>query len=184
MATHDTEAPAATPANPLVERFNRWLGGESHVGHALGSRISRALALPQLRRLVGEDIPWKPLAVPVAQATVALVTTSGVHLRGDRPFGLNGDDASFRVIPRGAEAGDLTISHQAYDRRDALRDINLVFPLQRLRELEAEGVIGAVAEEHYGFGLVSRGAHLLPPGREVADRLHGAGVDLALLVPA
>ena len=93
-------------------------------------------------------------------------------------------DASFRVIPRGAEAADLAISHQAYDRTDALRDINLVFPLERLRELEAEGVIGRVAGEHYGFGLSGSANELLAPGREVGRRLASARVDIALLVPA
>lgn len=62
---------------------------------------------------------------------MALVTTTGVHLRTDRPFDLNGD-ASFRVIPGRAAPHDLQITHQAYDRGDA-RDINLVFPLPRLQ---------------------------------------------------
>ena len=56
--------------------------------------------------------------------------------------------------------------------------------LQRLRELEAEGVVGRVAEEHYGFGLAPDPEPLLVSAREVARRLREAQVDLALLVPA
>jgi D-proline reductase (dithiol) PrdB len=178
----DHRGPELTRVNPLVERLTHWVSGSPR-GHTFGCWTSRALAIPQLRRLVGGPIPWTPLYRPVSEATVALVTTSGVHLKRDPPFNPD-SDSSFRVIPADAEPGDLAITHQAYDRGDAQRDINLVFPLQRLRELEAAGVIGRLAAEHYGFGLVDQGAKLIGPGREVAARLHDAAVDLALLVPA
>jgi hypothetical protein len=165
-----------------MERFTRWLSA-SERGQAFGHGMSKLIALPQLKRLAPGEIPWTPLRRPLAEATVAIITTSGVHLRQDKPFILN-SDASFRIIPRTATAADLTITHQAYDRTDALRDINLVFPLQRLRELEAEGVIGRVADEHFGFGLNGSAQELLAPGREVGRRLARAHVDLALLVPA
>ncbi len=178
----DHQGPQLTPVNPLVERLSHWVSSTER-GQAFGCWTSRALALPQLRRLVGGAIPWTPLHRPVSEATLALVTTSGVHLRRDPPFNPS-SDPSFRVIPVTAEPGDLAITHQAYDRGDAQRDINLVFPLQRLRELAAAGVIGRLAPEHYGFGLVDRGTALIGPGREVAGRLSDASVDLALLVPA
>lgn len=168
--------------NPLQRAFLRWLTGTQR-GRALGVWASRSIALPQLRRLALETVPWSPLRRPLAQATVAIVTTSGTHLASDRPFNVT-SDATYRIIPRSAEPADLTISHLAYDRADALRDINLVFPLQRLKELEAEGVIGRVAERHYTFGLCKDAGPLIKSGREVARRLKQEGVDLALLVPA
>jgi D-proline reductase (dithiol) PrdB len=103
-------------------------------------------------------------------------------MRVDRPFNVNSD--TFRVIPRDAQPGDLAISHQAYDRTDALRDINLVFPIERLRELEEEEVIGSLAEVHYGFGLMRSAKRLMPSIKDVSRRIREAGVDLALLVPA
>jgi D-proline reductase (dithiol) PrdB len=112
-----------------------------------------------------------------------LISTGGVHLSSDRPFNLN-SDPTFRVIPKDVEPGDLAVSHQAYDRIDALRDINLVFPIERLRELEAKQVIGRLAEEHYGFGLEGSAKRLMPSIKEVARRISESGVDLALLVPA
>jgi D-proline reductase (dithiol) PrdB len=178
----DPGGPDLTRVNPLAERLSHWVSGTPR-GQAFGCWTSRALALPQLRRLVAGAIPWTPLHRPVSEATVALVTTSGVHLRRDPPFNPD-SDSSFRVIPGDAQPGDLAITHQAYDRGDAQRDVNLVFPLPRLRELAAAGVIGRLAAEHYGFGLVDRGAKLIGPGREVAARLAAAAVDLALLVPA
>jgi D-proline reductase (dithiol) PrdB len=174
--------PARIRAGWLHELAARWLSN-SAMGTAVGHWASRTIALPQLRRLVGGDIPWTPLRKPVSDSTVVLVTTGGVHLRRDPPYDLN-SDSSFRVIPKDAQPGDLAISHRAYDRTDALRDINLVFPIERLRELEGERVIGRVADEHYGFGLTGSAQQLLPSIKEVGQRISASKVDLALLVPA
>ncbi len=159
------------------------LFGVIPVGTAFGHWISKIIALPQLRRLAVGEVPWTPLRKPLSESTVVLISTGGVHQRSDRPFNLN-SDPTFRVIPKGAQPADLAISHQAYDRTDALRDINLVFPIERLRELEAEGIIGRLAEDHYGFGLMGSAKRLMPAIKEVARRISESGVDLALLVPA
>jgi D-proline reductase (dithiol) PrdB len=159
------------------------LFGVVPVGSGFGRWISKVIALPQLRKLVAGDTPWTPLRKPISECRVVLISTGGVHLHNDRPFNLNGDP-TFRIIPKDAVPGDLAISHQAYDRTDALRDINLIFPIERLRELEREGVIGTLAEEHYGFGLMGSAKRLMPAIREVAQRIKDSGADLALLVPA
>ena len=159
------------------------LGGLIPVGSVFGRWISRLIALPQLRKLAVGEIAWAPLRKPLSESTVALISTGGVHLRSHRPFHLNGDP-TYRVIPKAARAVELAISHQAYDKTDALQDINLVFPLERLRELESEHVIGRLAEQHYGFGLMGSAKKLMPSIREVAQRLSESRVDLALLVPA
>lgn len=159
------------------------LFGVIPVGTAFGHWISKLIALPQLKRLAVGEIPWTPLRKPLSESTVVLLTTGGVHLRSDKPFNVNGDP-TFRIIPSGAQQVDLAISHQAYDKTDALRDINLVFPIERLRELEAEHVIGRLAEVNYGFGLMGSAKKLMPAIKEVARRISESGVDLALLVPA
>ena len=166
----------------MKELWARFLSN-TKLGAAVGHFASKSIALPQLRRLAVGDIPWAPLRKPLTECTVVLVTTGGVHLRTDRPFKMN-SDSSFRVIPNGAQAEDLAISHQAYDRTDALKDINLVFPIERLRELAAEHVIGQLAENHFGFGLMGSAKRLIPSIKEVAGRISKSGVDLALLVPA
>lgn len=171
-----------TPAGRLTEAFDRWLTNTAR-GDRFARWISRTLSLPQLKRLAQGETPWVPLTKALSECTVSLLTTGGVHLQTDRPFNLN-SDSTFRVIPKDAEPAQLAISHQAYDRTDALKDINLVFPIERLRELESEGVIGRLADEHYGFGLEGRAAKLVPSIREVSRRISRANVDLALLVPA
>jgi D-proline reductase (dithiol) PrdB len=183
--------PAAQPRglNKLKDFFkNRvrnsaLLFGVVPIGTAFGRWISRVIALPQLRKLATGDVPWAPLHKPLSECKVALISTGGVHLRSDRPFNLNGDP-TFRIIPKDVDAHALAISHQAYDKTDALKDINLVFPIERLRELEAEHVIGRLADEHYGFGLMGSAKALMPAIKEVARRISESGVDLVLLVPA
>ena len=154
------------------QRFGYWLG------RTLGGLEYRLKRVPTFN-----DIPWVPLRPPLTEATVALVTTGGVHLCAEKPFNLR-SDASFRVIPRTALPDELCITHEHYDRRDAAADINLVFPLERLLELEARGIIGRVANDHYSFGFVEEPRDLLAPGHQVGVLLAEAHVDLAILVPA
>jgi D-proline reductase (dithiol) PrdB len=173
-----------TPTSRLRERLARWVN-DTALGEHTARWIARVPGVLQLRLKVklSNKIPWTPLRRPLAEATVAIVATGGVHCCADRPFNLK-TDASFRAIPRSATTEDLCISHDRYDRRDAERDLNLVFPLERLLELDAEGVIGRVAEAHYGFGHTDDPQELVAPGRKVADLLAEAHVDLVLLVPA
>jgi D-proline reductase (dithiol) PrdB len=176
------EGPVRTRIGWLKEAWARWITN-SALGTAFGHFASRTIALPQLRRLAVGEIPWTPLRKSISDCTVVLISTGGVHLRSDRPFNLN-SDSTYRVIPKSVMPGELAISHQAYDRTDALRDINLVFPIERLRELETEQVIGRLTHSHYGFGLMGSAKRLMPAIKEVAQRISESGADLALLVPA
>ncbi|MGH7569463.1 MAG: glycine/sarcosine/betaine reductase selenoprotein B family protein [Gemmatimonadales bacterium] len=98
------------------------------------------------------EVPWSPAQVRLPEASVALVTSAGVHLNGDSPFDMANPegDATFRVIPGDAALRDLTITHDYYDHRAADRDLNCVFPLERLHELARAGRIGRVAPRHIG----------------------------------
>ncbi len=93
---------------------------------------------------------WTPVAKPLSEMKVALVTGTGVHLESDERFDLT-TDSSFRIIPQDASAADLTVSHGGYDNSDVLADINSMFPLDRLEELADEGLIAGVAPRHVGF---------------------------------
>ena len=131
--------------------------------------------------------PWTALAAPLAASRVALVSTCGVHLAAQPPFDLavRGGDPSFRELPADLDPADVAISHGHYDEAAARRDLNCVFPLQRLHELAAEGAIGAVAPRHYAFrGAIARPARLIrDTAPEVARRLKADAVDVVLLVP-
>lgn len=130
--------------------------------------------------------PWTPIVKPLAESRVALISSSGVYRRDQAPFKPDKNDLTFREIPAGTAVGDLLISHDYYDHRDAEKDVNCVFPIERLRELAAEGFIGSLADVHFTFmGRIFRKTQLLDdmiPG--LLARLKELSVDLAFLVPA
>jgi D-proline reductase (dithiol) PrdB len=119
-----------------------------------------------------------------------LITTGGVHMAGDQPFDMANPlgDPSFRAIPVSTAMNDLKITHDYYDHRDADRDPNIVFPLERLRELAAAGHIGGLTPTHWSFmghitgRLVERlEAETIP---QLVARLRLEQPDFALLTPA
>ncbi len=120
---------------------------------------------------------------PLRERRVAIVTTSGVHARGDRPFGIGAAD--YRVIPGDTPAGDLIMSHVSvnFDRSGFQEDLNVVFPLERLRELKADGVIGSISDFHYSFMGAAPIRALEPKARELAALLKRDRVDAVLLTP-
>ncbi len=77
----------------------------------------------------------------------------------------------------------MRIVHQHYDHSEAEADPNIVFPLETLRELAAEGVIRAVSDEHYSFGFTSHLKELYEQAYpEVADRIERSKTKLVLLM--
>jgi len=136
------------------------------------------------------DTPWSPLNGSISESRLALVTTGGVHLKSQPPFDMldPAGDPSFREIPGDTPAGDLIITHNYYDHADADKDINIVFPIKRLRLLERSGEIGAVNHRHFSFMGHITNNHLDTLVREtaprVADALTQDKVDAALLTPA
>lgn len=95
-------------------------------------------------------IPYTPRARELHETVFALVTTAGVHQRDQEPFNLAGDN-SWRIIAGATDTKQLMVSHEHYDHHDADQDINCVFPIERLRELAAEGIIAGVSDKHLGF---------------------------------
>ena len=118
------------------------------------------------------------------------MTTAGVHLKSDVPFNMADQegDPSYRVIPRGTPQSRLCITHDYYDHRDADKDVNIVFPLDRLEECAREGEIGGVAPWHYSFMGHIDGRHvsslLTVTAPQVARQLKQAQVDAVVLTPA
>ncbi len=134
---------------------------------------------------VYRETPFTVPEMPVSDATVAIVTTAGLHLRRDRPFTI--DDPSFRVIPGDVGEDQLVQSHTSlgFDRTPQAIDINVVFPIDRLRELVDRNQIGALGANHYSLlGAQQRPERILAASAEaLADRLHSEQVDVVLLTP-
>jgi len=132
-----------------------------------------------------DGAPFVRLGKPLASCRVALVTTAGLHRRGDRPFGPG--DQTFRVIPSGTPSTDIIQSHTSigFDRVPIMRDINITYPLDRLRELVARGAVGALAPNGYSFMGALRDVAKLEgeAAPDVARRLQADGADVAILTP-
>lgn len=115
---------------------------------------------------------------------VAFITTAGVHLKKDKPFDTNGDH-TFRIIPGNVDINDLTITHDHYDKEEALKDINCVFPLEILRNLGKAGYIKYLAPRNFGLmGYIPKVDLLINESApKIADMLVEDEVDIALLSP-
>jgi D-proline reductase (dithiol) PrdB len=107
----------------------------------------------------------------------------------ERPFdpAVKGGDFSFRVLRSDANIRGLGEHHRsdAFEHAGILRDPNVAFPLERLRELAATGEIGDVAPRHLSFmgSITAPGRLATRTAPEAAQLLVEDGVDLALLFP-
>ena len=130
-----------------------------------------------------ETRPWAE-GPPLRERRVAIVTSAGLHRASDAAFSMV--DLSYRVIPGDIDADELTMTHSSvhFDRTGFREDVNLVFPIDRLRELAQEGVIGSVADYHYSLMGAGWLPHQIEPTmRELARLLREDAVDAVCLVP-
>jgi len=158
--------------------------------------VARALApFPEVSRRWAErratfraagDVPWAGFTKRFAESRAAVVTTGGFHLPGQPGFDCDRGDPSWRAIPGEVELGQLRISHTHYDARDARRDPNILLPLDRLRELVADGALESLAPTHYSLmGYIPQVDALVEQtAPAIAERLGREEVDLVLLTPA
>jgi len=134
---------------------------------------------------VNAGAPFTPLRRPLAQCRVTIVTTAGLHRREDHPFGPG--DPSYRAIPSATRDAEIIQSHFSigFDRTPALRDINIVFPIDRLRELTQRGEIGSLAPNFYSFMGAQRDTTRIQQesAPDLARRLVAEEVDVALITP-
>lgn len=126
--------------------------------------------------------PWIP-AEPVNEARVAIISTAGLQRRGDRPFSV--DSGDYRLLPGETPAADLVMSHIStnFDRSGFQQDHNVVFPIDRLNELAAEGTIGSVASIHYSFMGATHPAKMQRTAHQLVGLLKQDRVNAVLLVP-
>src|SRR3954454_2074198 len=131
---------------------------------------------------VFETTPWVD-GPPLRDRRVAVVSSAGLVVRGERPF--RGREADYRVIPGTTRPDELLCSHISinFDRTGFQEDWNVIFPLDRLNELAAEGMIGSVAATHYSFMGAADPAQMEASARAVAGLLRADKVDAVILSP-
>ena len=98
-------------------------------------------------------VPLAPLRRPLSQARLSFVSTAGVQPRGTLPFDVVHPigDYTFRRVPSASTPDDLEIHQLKYPTDGAHRDLNVIFPIERLQELRDEGVVGALTSDVFSF---------------------------------
>lgn len=125
-----------------------------------------------------------PLRKPAAESTVGIFVSCGAQLPEDPPLGET-EDISFRLLHRDTPLSKLVLSHKTAVRKWAEEDLNVAYPLDRMKELEAEGTIGRLAHTAVSMvGSIYRFTELIertvPAVKQIYD---SQGVDLVLLFP-
>ncbi|HEX8155312.1 MAG TPA: glycine/sarcosine/betaine reductase selenoprotein B family protein [Thermoanaerobaculia bacterium] len=128
-------------------------------------------------------VPYTPFDKELATAIVTIVSATGVYLPDQEPFPTEDPgDSSYRMIPGATESSSLRIAHHHYDHSEADADPNIVFPLDSLRELAAEGFIKGVNDVHYSYGFTTRLKELYETTfPELADKIERSKTRLVLL---
>lgn len=153
------------------------------------------------RRYVYDATPFTPLAKPLAECRVGLLTSSGHFVAGDdpEPFGVRDmtqveaveriadfmkETPVLSVIPGDFRPEDLRVRHGGYDIRSAVMDYNVVFPRDALVAAARDGRIGGVAHDLHSFpGATSQGRLRKKALPGWIDMLTEADIDVLLLVP-
>jgi D-proline reductase (dithiol) PrdB len=129
-----------------------------------------------------ETTPWAD-GPPLAERRIALISTAGLHLKGETAYAA--DSGEYRIIPDDADMGELVMSYIStnFDRTGFYRDLNVVFPIDRLRELKDAGVIGSIASRHFAF-MGATPPHLMEPlARDLAAIMRDDAVGGIVLCP-
>lgn len=137
-------------------------------------------------------VDWRPgthLQKALSASRIAVVTSAAFYSAGQASFdpSFAGGDYSYREIPEDTALETLRIGHKsdAFDHAGIESDKNLALPLDRLRELKQESLIGEAAKRHYSFmGSITAPARLVSvTAPEIARKLAEDGVDAVLLTP-
>lgn len=132
-----------------------------------------------------QEYPHRPFtrSVDAKKRHVAIVSSAGLIVRGDRPTLAN--DTGYRAISSGVADNDVLCSHVSvnFDRSGFQQDINVMLPRGRLHELEANGGIARAADTHYAFMGATHPEELEDRAREVGRSMLALGVNTVVLAP-
>jgi D-proline reductase (dithiol) PrdB len=96
-------------------------------------------------------VPFTPFQGKLEDVSICIVSTAAVRHKDDKPFDTEGD-ITWRVIGTDAEAKDLRYDDSHYDHACVDRDLNCVFPIDRVRELAHERRVSGLTERHFSLG--------------------------------
>ena len=120
---------------------------------------------------------------PLSKRRVAIVSSAALIQRGDAPFPFGSGEC--RPLQRSWNSDDILISHVSinFDRAGYQRDINVVYPIERLKHLAIDGMIGSVANTHYPVMGSSDPAAMVEAADFIAAAFKADHVDAVVLAP-
>jgi hypothetical protein len=146
-----------------------------------------------------DDRPFQPLASPLAETTIGLVTSSGHYAMDDPPSdgreSLTQDETTARIdlflkrspelsaIPVGRPDSATAVRHPGYDIRSASRDLNVTFPLRLLSQQALHGRVGSLADTAYSFVGACAQGRLRQQLDGWIERWRSTGIEALFLVP-
>ena len=152
--------------------------------------MARLDDIPEPTRTAVRDIPCPSFATSpfvsgpeLSERRIAIVSSAALIKRGDPPFPFGSGE--YRAVPGAWESGDILISHVSinFDRAGFQRDVNVVYPIDRLRDMAADGTIGSVAETHYTVMGSTDPATMTEAADAIAAALHADRVTGVVLAP-
>ena len=151
------------------------------------NQFYRSQGFPAYQWTINDSAPLTPMSKPLSACRVAMLTSGGVSRKDTHPFNPQArNDLRLDAVASDTAADFFVISDDYYNHADAERDINCIFPIERMRELAAERVIGEVAPHHYsGFmgRTYNRSAVINEAAPALARHLHDENVDAFVMVP-
>tara|TARA_B100001250_G_C19522958_1_gene666800 strand:+ start:29 stop:475 length:447 start_codon:yes stop_codon:yes gene_type:complete len=129
------------------------------------------------------DSPTFVSPKPISEAKIAIVTSASLHHEDDDDFAPN--DTGYRILKKDRQ--DIVVGHWSpnFDASGVSSDLNVVFPIDRLLELEARGEIGSVSDVHISVAgnQFDLSGIRLDGGPAAAALLNKHEVDVVLLTP-
>ncbi len=133
-------------------------------------------------------IPLAKLKKSLSESRLTFVSTAGVQPKDSMPFDTVHPvgDYTFRRVPSDSKPEDLEIHQLKYPTLGAKRDLNVIFPIERLQELEEEKIIGKLAPNFFSFIGYNMDAERLERtlAETIADAVEAEKPDACLLAPA
>ena len=165
------------------QRYQQWV--EESLSDWEAGNYQKVVTRYPLLTLNGS--PWTPYEGKARDRRFAIVTSGGLYLKDEQPpfetASIHGDP-SFREIPKDVKREQLDFAHAHFDHSLVETDLNCIFPIDRFKELESEGVIGSLSETHYSFSYVN---NVVPLVEETAPKmiaeLKKNDVDAVFMVP-
>jgi D-proline reductase (dithiol) PrdB len=120
---------------------------------------------------------------PLSKRKIAILSTAALFPRSGEPLLHNSGD--YLELPASLPNSEILMSHVSinYDRSGWQRDINVAYPIDRMKELADEGVIGSVSDVNFTVMGATDPQKMLESVDSIAARVKRDQIDSVFLCP-